>query len=238
MKIFNLVAALLAIFCLTSLSQATTIEHIPARIALGSDADISGFTGFFSNGFVAGSTSHNNVLSFDDGVVQVDFDITVEAFDEAGAPTALNPIPSAVGIDGVGDTVSESSRIDAGEKIKVTLNDVNFSIIGAPADGVVDPSSFEALMSTIRLAAFDSGIDTFTYAGVGAGSVVGDDTNTVSFVPSQTLVDGDMLMVTADTGEFRGLYISMAGEYAVVPEPSTLCLVALSALAIASQRRK
>lgn len=238
MKIRNLVAALLATVCLTTLSQASTIEHIPARIALGSDADISGFTGFFSNGFVAGSTSHNNVLSFDDGVVQVDFDITVEAFDEAGSPAALNPIPSAVGIDGAGDSGAESSRIDAGEKIKVTLNDVSFSEIGAPADGFVDPSSFEALMSTIRLTAFEDGVDTFTYEGVGAATVVGDDTDTISFVPNYTLADGDMLMITADSGLFRGLYISMAGEYAVVPEPSTLCLVALSALALAAQRRK
>lgn len=239
MKTLNLAPTLLAVVCLASAAHATTIHHIPARVALGSDATISGFTGFFSNGFVAGSTSHNNVLSFDDGVVQVDFDITVEAFDEAGSPTALRPTPSAVGIDGAGDTVSEQTRIDTGESIKVTLNDVNFSVIGAPAVGSVDPGSFEALMSTIRLAAFDSGVDTYTYAGVGAAAVTGDDTDTIDFVPDQTLVDGDMFTITADSGEFRGLYISLAGEYCtVVPEPATISLVALSLLGLTAQRRR
>ena len=240
MKTLKLVPAIIAAVCLGTAVQAASLEHIPARVALGSDANISGFTGFFSNGFVAGSSSHNNVLSFDDGVVQVDFDITVEAFDEAGAPTALRPTPSAVGIDAPGDTVSEQTRIDAGEQIKVTVNDVNFAVIGVPPAGmIVDVSSFEALMSTIRLAAFDNGIDTFTYAGIGAGSVVGDDTDTISFVPNQTIVDGDMFTITADSGQFRGLYISMAGEYTtIVPEPATLGLIAISVVGLVARRRK
>lgn len=238
MKTLTLVPALLALLCFTATAEATTLEHIPARVALGSDADISGFTGFFSNGFVAGSTSHNNVLSFDDGVVQVDFDITVEGLDAGGGPAALTPIPTAVGIEGSGDSVSEETRIDAGETIKVTINDVAFSIIGAPANGVVDPASFEALMSTIRLSAFDSGVDTFTYAGAGAASVVGDDTDTISFVPRAPVVNGAMFTITADTGAFRGLFVSLAGEYTVVPEPATLSLVGLALIGLAAQRRK
>lgn len=239
MKTLTFLSALLIPLCFGGSANATTMEHIPARIALGSGADLSGFTGFFSNGFVDGSTSHTDTLSFDDGVVQVDFQLTVEAFDSDGSPTALNPITTAVGINGAGDTVEESTRIDAGEKIKVTVDDVNFSVIGAPPVGFVDISSFEALMSTIRLSAFDNGVDTFTYAGIGAGSVVGDDTDQIEFVPDQVLVDGDMFMVTADSGLFRGLFISMSGNYkTAVPEPATLCLFAMGLVGTLCSRRK
>ncbi len=227
---------LLLALVLTTPAQAATMVDFPGRVALGSDAVISGFTGFFSNGFVQGTPSHNNVLSFDDGVVKMDLDVTVEGFDESG-PAGLRTTGSAVGVDGLGDSGSESTRIDAGESIKVTFNDVAFSVIGAPPAGFVDPGSFEALMSTIRLAAFDAGTDTFTYAGIGAGFVVGDDTDTIGFVPSQPVDDGDMFTITADSGAFRALYVSVSGNYKVVPEPTTIGLIAVSALAMAVQRR-
>ncbi|MEM8944844.1 MAG: PEP-CTERM sorting domain-containing protein [Planctomycetota bacterium] len=232
------VTATLLLFT-SSDAHAASMESFEARIGLGTSADSQGFAGFFETGFVQGSPSHTDTISFDDGVVKVDFDVTVEGFEESGGPGGLRTTSAAVGVDGSGDTGSETTRIDAGEAIKVTFNDISFSIIGAPPAGmIVDPGSFEALISSIRFAAFDNGTDTYSYSGVGAGSVVGDDTSTLSFVPNQTIATGDMFTITGDSGEFRGLYISMSGNYeTVIPEPATLSLVALSLVGIALKRR-
>lgn len=231
------IVALVAIGMTTS-SHAMTMESIEARIGLGTTMDLQGFAGFFENGFTQGDPAHTETLSFDDGVVQVDFNITVEGFDENGAAAGLRTTTAAVGVDGPSDTVGESTRIDTDEQIKVTFNSVIFSIIGSPPVGlVVDPSSFEALISSIRFASFTQGTDTYTYAGVGAASVTGDDTEEIEFVPAQAITDGDMFTITGNSGEFRGLYMSLSGNYKSIPEPATFSLLAISLIGIAASRR-
>lgn len=226
--------AVAVLFAVTS-AKAAVMETIESRVSLGTDAvDSQGFPGFFATGgFVQGSTSHTNTISFNDGVVQVDYDMTIEAFDAAGAPAGLNVLAHAAGIN-LGVTNDE---IDPGEVIKVTYNSITFSVLGPHPQGSVDPSSFQALLGSIRLAAFDSGVDTFTYAGVGAGSVTGDDTQELDFVPSAPVNDGDTFTITGDSGAFRALYISNATTYKVVPEPTTLAFCVMGLGCVAALRR-
>ncbi len=230
---FRLGATLIATLCLATSVQAMTMESIETRIGLGLTPDAQGFPGFFANGFTQGDTSHTDTISFNDGVVQVDLTLTIEAFDAGGAPAGLIVNNSATGVEfGV-----VNNQIDPGESIKVTYDDISFSTIGAPPMGFVDPSSFSALLSSIRFAAFDAGTDTYTYSGVGAGSTVGDDTDQLSFLPNYSLSNGDMFTITADSGAFRALYISGSGNYKVIPEPATIGLLALSTVVLATKRR-
>ena len=234
-RIFTAVAA--SLMFVTTI-HAASMESIEARVGFGTSPDAQGFTGFFENGFVQGSPSHTDTVSYSDGTVQVDLNITVEGFDENLAPSGIRTTAAAVGVEGAGDTGFESTRLDTGEFITVTFNDINFSVIGVPPSGhAVDPTSFEVLISTIQLAAFDSGLDTFTYTGVGASAVTGDDTNVLTFIPSQEVVDGDSFTILADSGAFRGLFVSLSANYATIPEPASLGLMCLALLTYSVRRR-
>lgn len=222
-------------------AEAASIQTIDSRIGLGLTPDLQGFPAFFTNGFSQGDTSHTNTISFDDGVVQVDYTVTIEGFDSGGSPAGLIVNNQAAGVElGV-----VNNQIDPGESIKVTFDDISFSVIGVPPFPLmVDPGTFEALLGSIAFAAFTPGTDTYTYAGVGAGSTVGDDTSRLEFVPHATLSNGDMFTLTADSGAFRALYISPSSQYELipdpnlVPEPATIGLVGLSMACLAATRRR
>jgi len=234
MKITSLLVSFGVALSICTSAGAATID-IDSRIGLGLTPDNQGFPAFFANGFVQGATSHTNTIAFDDGVVEVEFTLTVEAFAAGGAPAGLFVNNQASGIDGG----ANNTEIDAGEQLKVTYDNIAFSVIGAPPSGlVVDLSSFQALIGSARLAAFTPGTDTFTYAGVGAGSVTGDDTQTIEFVPNASIGVGDMSTITGDGGSFRALYVSLHGSYeTVIPEPATLGLLVISIVGIAASRR-
>ena len=240
MKTRNLASTLGAMAILITSAHAGSIQTIESRVGLGLTPDLQGFPAFFTNGFTQGDTSHTNTISFDDGVVQVDYTLTIEGFDAAGGPAGLIVNNQATGIElGV-----VNNQIDAGESIKVTYDDISFSVIGAPPFPLmVDPGTYEASLGSIAFAAFGAG-DTYTYAGVGAGSTVGDDTSRLQFVPATTISNGDMFTITADSGSFRALYLSQASQYAqipdpnLVPEPTTLGLLGLSVACMVATRRK
>lgn len=234
MKTLMTAATLVTSLCLATIAHANTMESFEARIGLGLTPDNQGFPAFFTGGFTQGDTSHTNTLSFDDTIVQMDITLTIEAFDAGGSPAGLIVNNSATGVElGV-----VNNQIDPGEAVKFTVDNILFSVIGAHPMGPVDSSSFEALLSSIRLTAFDDGVDTYTYSGLAAGSVIGDDTDTIGFVPSAPLANGDMFTVTADTGAFRALFLSASGNYKVVPEPATFGLMGVALLGMATMRRK
>lgn len=228
-------AALLAVSFtfLTTTVQATGMHSIEARIGLGTSPDSQGFPGFFA-GF-GGGTSHTNSFTFSDGVVDFKIDMTVEGLDSSDQPANLVVNNLSAGIEiGVGDML-----IDSGEKIKITYDNLSFSTTGTPpAMGIVDLSSFGAILSTVRLSAFGAG-DDYAYSGV--GSVV--DTlqigNTLQLELNTPIVTGDMLTITATAGGFRALFLSQSGNYnTIVPEPATFGLMAISLFSLAAFRRK
>jgi hypothetical protein len=191
-----------------------------------------------ASGFTAGDTSHTNTVSTTVSGVKMDVTLTVEGLDAGGAAAGLEPIATSVGIDSPGGTTAEKTRINPGETLKVTFDSIAFSLDPAIPGMIADPASF-ATMSSIRLAAFDAGTDTYTYAGVGAGQASGDDTDTLAFAPAVALSAGDMFTITGDSGEFRTLYISLGGMSDIIPEPSTalLCLAMIGS-ATCIRRRK
>ncbi|MEM8944843.1 MAG: PEP-CTERM sorting domain-containing protein [Planctomycetota bacterium] len=225
--------------CLSAPTTAATIESIEARIGLGLTPDLQGFPAFFANGFVQGSTSHTDTITFSDGLVEVDYDLTIAAFDAAGAPAGLIVNNQATGVElGV-----NNSQIDAGESIVVTYNAITPIVIGVPPFPLmVDLGSIEHTLSSIAFAAFTSGTDTYTYSGVGAGVATGDDTSTLTFVPPTEVTGGDSFTITADSGAFRALFISQATSYELlpdpnlVPEPASVGLAALGLAAAAATR--
>lgn len=236
-----IMAAFLAAAILCSSAQAGSIETIETRIGLGLTPDLQGFPAFFTNGFSQGDTSHTNTVTFDDGLVQVDMTLTIEGYDAAGAPAGLIVNNQAAGVElGV-----VNNQIDTGESIKVTYDDISYSVSGTPPfPYLVDPGTYASSLSTIAFAAFTPGTDTYTYAGVGAGTTSGDDTAALVFVPPTSISNGDMFSITADSGAFRLLYLSQAAQYELrpdpnlVPEPATLGLLGLSLLCITASRRK
>jgi hypothetical protein len=200
--------------------------HIEARVGLGTQLG-----DFFdaSSGFVAGSTSHTNTLCFSDGTAEACFTMTIEGFDSNGAPAALIPNNQAVGIEvGVNDT-----QIDAGEWVKVTYDAISVTALNPPPS----IASWTAGLGSIRLAAFDDGVDTFTYSGPGAGTMVGDDTNYID-LDEPIIMAGDMFTVKADSGRFRMLWISNHADYDVVPEPLGLGLVCVGLFGLVTTRRR
>lgn len=227
MKLNLAVIALSGILSIAGTASAAMIE---GRVGLGIQLG-----DFFepSSGFTEGDTSHTNTMTFTDGIVEVDFTITVEAFDSGGAPAGLTVNTQAAGVQlGVNNT-----QVDPGESIKFTYDSVDFSVVGpAPGGQTVDPASYSAILSSIRLAAFTDGTDTFTYSGLGAGSITGDDTDTISVLAE--IADGDMFTVTADTGAFRMLFLSHDARYGLVPEPTSLAVVLVGLAGLAARRRR
>ena len=220
-----------------ALCATASAEMLDARIGLG--IRIGDFFEDPGSGFVQGSTSFTNTMTFDDSVVEVDFTLTAEGFDAGGAPAGLFANNQAVGVEGG----SRDDKIDAGETIKITFTDIEFTVIGVPGPGLeVDPSTITAFLSSIRLAAFNDGVDTFTYTGVGDANLVGDDTQTIEFVPDLVVDDGDMFSITADSGDFRGLFLSLDVTYGTrpddneIPEPTTLALAFIGAAALGRRR--
>ncbi len=241
MKTIFTATAMVASALLLPTTQAANIQTLEARVGLGLTPDLQGFPAFFTNGFTQGDTSHTNTLSYDDGLVKVDYTLTVEGFDAGGSPAGLIVNNQAAGVElGV-----VNSQIDPGESIKVTYDDISFSVIGIPPfPFMVDQGSYESSLSSIALAAFSSGTDTFTYSGLGAGSTVGDDTSSLTFVPPAVISNGDMFTITADSGAFRALFLSQSSQYElipdpdIIPEPATLGLMGVSIVCIATARRR
>lgn len=241
MKTRIFATALVASFLLLSTVRAGSIQNIESRIGLGLTPDLQGFPAFFTNGFTQGDTSHTNTLSFNDSIVKVDYTVTIEGFDSGGSPAGLIVNNQSAGVElGV-----VNNQIDPGESIKVTYDDISYSVIGVPPFPLmVDPGTYESTLGSIAFAAFSPGTDTYTYAGVGAGSTVGDDTSRLEFVPATTISNGDMFTLTADSGAFRALFLSQASQYELlpdpnlVPEPTTLGLMALGLAAISVTHRK
>lgn len=218
---FSLFAMLIA----TSASAGT----IPGRIVLGTDdAPADPFPRFFdtASGFIQGSTSFTNSVSFDDGVGKVDYTITIEAFNAAGAPAGLNVGVGAAGVElGV-----DNSRIDTGESIKVTYDSISHSQIGGPTT----IASYITTLNAVHFISFGAG-DTFTYSGVGAGGITGDDTFEV--LVGASIATGDTLTVTGDSGAFKMQWLSHVTEYELVPEPSTMIFAAFGLVATVLRRR-
>ncbi len=230
------VLALVASLCLISSVQAGTIETIDARTGYGLTPDGAGFPAFFA-GF-AGGTSYTNTTSFTDGVVQMDLDMTVEGFDFNGTPANLVVSNTATGIEvGV-----DNMRLDTGERVKVTYNSITFSNVGpAPAGMVVDPSSYNAILDTVRLTSYDVGTDQYSYAGVGTvTNAVPIGTTQIDLEIFEPISDGDMFNITAVGGAFRLLFSSQQAQYETIPipEPATLGLMTLSMVGILASRRR
>lgn len=204
---------------------------LEGRIGLGTQAG-----DFFEagSGFTQGDTSHTNTMSFNDGVVQVDFTLTVEAFDAADNPAGLSVNNQAAGVElGVNNT-----QIDPGESIKVTYDSIVVTVIGMPGPlEMVDPSTIVTNLSSARLTAFTPVVDTFTYEGVNEAGILGDDTQTIEI--DSPIVDGDMLEITADSGAFRWLFLSHNVMYdtKAVPEPTTFVMTLIAAAGLSGRRR-
>ncbi len=174
------------------------------------------------------STSFQNTVSFTDGVGKVDYTLTVSAFDVAGQPANLYAGVGASGVEvGVGDT-----RIDAGESIKVTYDNIAYSQVG----GTQPIGNWSTTLNQLHFNAFTAGTSQYTYTGVGAGGATGDDT--FELVLGTPVVAGDSFTVRGDGGDFRFQWISQAATYSVVPEPTTLALAAFGLIAISAGRRR
>ena len=217
MRCWNLILTLLA----TSIASSAFAGTIPGRIVMGtSDTAVDGFPRFFdsSSDFTQGDTSHTHTVAFDDGVGQVVYNITIEAFNSAG-PAGLNVGTGATGIElGV-----DNSRIDPGESIVVTYNSITHSQI-APGPGPINPLTYDTKLNALHFNSFGAG-DTYTYSGVGAGGATGDDTNEILLGAS--IATGDSFTIMADTGAFRLQWISQVTQYELIPEPTTLALCTL-----------
>jgi len=217
--------SLLAMLIATSASAAI----IPnTRIVLGTNDAPTDFPRFFdsASGFIQGSTTFTNSVSFDDGVGKVDYTITIEAFDAAGAPAGLHVGVGATGVElGV-----DGTRIDPGESIKVTYDTISHSQIGGPTA----IASFMTTLNAVRFNSFEAG-DTFTYTGVGAGGITGDDTFEV--LVGASIASGDTFTVTGDTGAFGMQWLSHTTEYTLVPEPSTMIFAVFGLVATVLRRR-
>ncbi len=223
--------ALLGSFAL--LAPASASIMIEARVNLGMNSANPIGEDFFTavSGFTQGDTSHTNTLTFDDGVVEVSLTMTVEGFDAGGAPAGLIVNNQATGIElGVVD-----GQVDPGETVKFTYDAIAFNDIGLPPGDILDTNVLDLILSTIRFTAFDAGVDTYTYAGVGAGGATGDDTLTLNVGTS--VEANDMFTITADSGAFRILYLSHEAVYATIPEPASALLVAFASLAAMGRRR-
>ena len=223
--------ALLGAFALLAPASAATM--IEARVNLGTNSANPIGEDFFTaaSGFTQGDTSHTNTLTFTDGVVEVDITMTIEGFDAGGAPAGLIVNSQATGVElGV-----ENDQVDPGETVKFTYDAISFNDVGLPPGEILDTNVLDLILSTIRFTAFDAGVDTYTYAGVGAGGATGDDTLTLNV---GTSVDAnDMFTITADSGAFRILYLSHEAVYASIPEPASAMLVAFASLGMARRRR-
>ncbi|TWT97622.1 hypothetical protein Pla108_17740 [Botrimarina colliarenosi] len=219
---------------LVALGSAAQGEMIEARITTGIDPGQ-----FFSaaSGFVNGASTHTNTISFSDGLVQADFTLTAAAFGPGGVPASLN-VANAAGVNTLG--VSGNSQVETGESIKFTYDSVTYTIVGVPPAGLtVDPSTFTASVSSIALAAFEVGTDTFTYMGIGSGGATGDDTGVLTLSPT-VITPGDMSTITGDSGSFRVLYLSNSVGYGLrpVPEPTTAALATLVTFGLIGCRRR
>lgn len=219
----------------TLVATSAFAGNIPGRFVLGTeDAPADGFPRFFNSasGFTQGDTSLTNTLSYNDGIGQVDFTITIAAFNAAGGPAGLNV---GVGSSGV-ELGVDNLRIDPGETIKVTYDNIAYSQIGPGAGGLpIDFSTFDTVLNAIHLNSFGAG-DTFTYAGIGAGGITGDDTFEV--LVGESISSGDMFSITGDTGAFKMQWVSQESTYELgVPEPSSLVLAAFSLAVLATRRR-
>ncbi len=206
--------------------QMACAVDFPARIELGGGAGQ-----FFdpASGFVDGvDTTHTNSVSFNDGIVQLDITLTVEAIGATGSAVPINVAASAAGVQEIS---SNDDRINAEESLVVSYDQIVFSVIGTPTVGMVDPASLEAQLSTFRLSAFDDGVDSFTYTGIGAPPTVSVDVAarlaTLDF--GDELQDGDSFIIAGGSNsDFRAQFISNRGSYDIIPEPTVLALMAVS----------
>ena len=168
----------------------------------------------------------------------MDLTIKVEAFGSDGVtPAPINVIPTAAGVQeiSVGD-----DRINTGESLKFTYTNIAFSVIGPSPMGPVDISSFQAVLSTIRLVAWDPGTDSVMYTGVGApASLTENAPGRFATLDIHTdITTGDMFTITAGANSnFRARFLSQAGNYSFVPEPTTLGLLADGFIGAVCSRR-
>jgi len=231
MKRTTTLSCLVAILAMPMvLAPAADAATIGTRIVMGTGPATNPFDTFprffASPSFSQGATSFQNTVSYTDGVAQVDYTLTVSAFDASGNPAGLYAGVGASGVDvGVDDT-----RIDAGESIVVNYDNIVYSQVGGPSP----IGNFATELNKLQFNSFTAGTDTYTYAGPGAPGT-GDDTP--AYVLNAPVVAGDSFTVTADSGAFRLQWISQQASYSWIPEPTTFALAAFGLLAVATRRR-